>query len=220
MKNQNVARVARGRFCNEITWTMLPNFHQFERFATCCRYCGHLATRAIAVDFFLMLPGLWNQNVVRVARGRFCDKITGTMLQNIHRIELFVTCCRYWGHLATLLLQNSFEEVELPVRIENRRCSYGFKPSYLIWNLYALVMVWMGKDSYKKLHEQATPPSPPSLSLWYIHDEVCHQVPGYTRPFFLFPLMYSVIHFEIVFSECGKIKVDRYYFFTVSFLVL
>ena len=26
-----------------------------------------------------------------VARGRFCDKIAGTMLQNIHRIELFAT---------------------------------------------------------------------------------------------------------------------------------
>ena len=47
---------------------------------------------------FLMLQGLRKQNV---ARGRFCNKITGTMVQNIHRIVLFATCCRYWGYLAT-----------------------------------------------------------------------------------------------------------------------
>ena len=51
--------------------------------------------------FLLMLQGLWNQNVARVARGRFCKKMVGTMLQSIHWFELFATCSRYWGHLAT-----------------------------------------------------------------------------------------------------------------------
>ena len=36
-------------------------------------------------------------DVADAARGRFCDKIAGTMLQNIHRVELFATCWRYLG---------------------------------------------------------------------------------------------------------------------------
>ena len=36
------------------------------------------------------------------ARGRFYNKIDGTVLSNIHRIELFSACCKYWGHLTTL----------------------------------------------------------------------------------------------------------------------
>ena len=36
-----------------------------------------------------------------VAMGRFCNKIPRTVLQNVHRIELFATCCRHWGYLAT-----------------------------------------------------------------------------------------------------------------------
>ena len=35
----------------------------------------------------MMLQRLQNNNVARVARGRFCNKIAGIMLQNIHRIE-------------------------------------------------------------------------------------------------------------------------------------
>ena len=46
--------------------------------------------------FLLMLQGLWNQNVARAARSRFCNKTVGTMLLNIHRPELSATCCRYW----------------------------------------------------------------------------------------------------------------------------
>ena len=51
--------------------------------------------------FFLMLHGLWNQNIEHVARGRFCNKIAGTILQNIHRIQLLVTCCRHWRCVTT-----------------------------------------------------------------------------------------------------------------------
>ena len=38
--------------------------------------------------FCLMLQGSWNHNAARVVRGRLCDKIAGTMWQNIHRVEL------------------------------------------------------------------------------------------------------------------------------------
>ena len=44
---------------------------------------------------FLIFQGPLDQNVARVARVRFCNKITGSMLQNIYRIELFATCCKH-----------------------------------------------------------------------------------------------------------------------------
>ena len=45
------------------------------------------------------VAGVVNQNIRRVARGRFC--YVETMLQDIHRIKLFATYYRYWRHLAT-----------------------------------------------------------------------------------------------------------------------
>ena len=48
------------------------------------------------------------KNIACVARGRFCDKIAGTMLVNIHQIEYFATCCRCWGHVATLVIEFDF----------------------------------------------------------------------------------------------------------------
>ena len=47
--------------------------------------------------FFLMLQKLWNQNDARVARGMLCNKITGIMLQNIHRIEFFCIILQILG---------------------------------------------------------------------------------------------------------------------------
>ena len=35
------------------------------------------------------------------SQGRLRNKIAGTKLQNIHQFELFATCCRSWGCLAT-----------------------------------------------------------------------------------------------------------------------
>ena len=83
---------------------------------------------ALALQHFFANP-----ECCTVARGRICNKIVGTMLQNTHRIELFATFCRYWGYTCNrvrLLSQNRFEDVELPVRVENRRCSHGFRGRY------------------------------------------------------------------------------------------
>ena len=65
------------------------------------------------------------------SQGRFCNKIAGTMLQNIHGIELFAMILGTRGYTCNrsrLLSQNSFEDVELPVRAENCRYSQGFMP--------------------------------------------------------------------------------------------
>ena len=77
-------------------------------------------------------------DVAGIVKPEFCScgqghGIAGTMLKNIHRIKLLqilgipgYTC----NHLR-LLSQNSFEDVELPVQVKNRRCSHGFKtPSH------------------------------------------------------------------------------------------
>ena len=45
------------------------------------------------------------------------------MLQNIHRVEL---PGGYTGNRFQPMSQNSFEGVELPVQVENRRCSHSF----------------------------------------------------------------------------------------------
>ena len=45
---------------------------------------------------------------MRVPRGRLCNKIAGTVLQNIHRIEPFATCCRYLGYLAAIAIAFNF----------------------------------------------------------------------------------------------------------------
>ena len=64
----------------------------------------------------------------RVARDRFCNKIGGTVLQNIHRFELFATCCRYWGYLATSATAFDFcRRTALRMTIKNHTCSHGFR---------------------------------------------------------------------------------------------
>ena len=69
----------------------------------------------------------------RAARGRFCNEIAGTMLQNIHRIEPFRNMLQILGtpgytcNRLRLLSQNCFEGGELPVQEENRMCSHGFR---------------------------------------------------------------------------------------------
>ena len=67
-----------------------------------------------------------------IARHMLCHKFTETMLQNIHRIEFLCKMLRilmvtsYTGNHVPLLSQNSFKDVELPVQIQNHRCSHGF----------------------------------------------------------------------------------------------
>ena len=81
--------------------------------------------------FLSDVAGIVKPECFTCIRVTFCNEIAGTMLQNIHQIELFAICCRYWGHLewtlATSVSQNSFEGVKLPVRVENCRCSHSFK---------------------------------------------------------------------------------------------
>ena len=56
---------------------------------------------------------------MRVARGRFCNKIAGTVLQNIPGYK----CNRL-----QLLSQNSFEDDDLPVQVKKAHvCSHGFR---------------------------------------------------------------------------------------------
>ena len=71
---------------------------------------------------------------MRVARSRFCNKIAGTVLQNIHRIELFCNMLQiFWipgcnCNRLQLLSQNSFEDDDLPVQVKKKRmCSHGFR---------------------------------------------------------------------------------------------
>ena len=60
----------------------------------------------------------------RVARGRFCNKIAGKVLQNIHRIELFCNMLQILGipgykcNRLRVLSQNSFEDDDLPVQVK------------------------------------------------------------------------------------------------------
>ena len=82
-------------------------------------YMWEIFTRTGDTTFLSDVAG-----IVKPECCRLCNKIAGTVLQNIHRTELFATCCRYWGHLATLS-QNRLEDVKLAVRVENRRCSHG-----------------------------------------------------------------------------------------------
>ena len=91
--------------------------------------------------FFLMLQVLWNQNAARIARDRFCNKITGTMLHNIRWITLSAKCCRYWEHLATRATTfdfspNNSEDVKSPVRVENRRCKVSSIYFGSIWEFH------------------------------------------------------------------------------------
>ena len=77
-----------------------------------------------------------HQNVARVVRNRFCHRNAGAMLQSIYRIELFPTCCKYWGNLATSATAFDFcrrtafkmsrKNVKLPVAVEIHRCNRRF----------------------------------------------------------------------------------------------
>ena len=87
-----------------------------------------LATQHVVVK----LQGLQRQDVARVTRGRFCNKIAETMF----RIFIELNFCNmlqmlgqpaYWCNHLRLLSQNSFEDVKLPVRVENCRCRQGLK---------------------------------------------------------------------------------------------
>ena len=70
---------------------------------------------------------------MRGARGRFCNKISGTVLQNIHAIELFATCCRYWGYLATnatafdFCRRTALRMTICQCKLKKRICSHGFR---------------------------------------------------------------------------------------------
>ena len=59
-----------------------------------------------------MLQQLWNQKVTHTARGNFCNKILAS--DNMRSRLQFLS-------------QNSFDNVELPERVENRRCNRGLK---------------------------------------------------------------------------------------------
>ena len=70
--------------------------------------------------------------MLHVLMGRFCNKIAETVLQNIHRIEFLqhvadIGTIGYWCNHLRLLSQNSFEDVKLPVRVENCRRSHSLK---------------------------------------------------------------------------------------------
>ena len=50
--NQNVAHIARSRFCSKISRTKCCRiFIELNFFVKCCKYCAHLATQATAFDF-------------------------------------------------------------------------------------------------------------------------------------------------------------------------
>ena len=77
----------------------------------------------LATQLFFMLQGLWNQNVTRVARGRFCTtRSPGQCCRIFIEFNFFATMMQILGtpgHTCNnvwLLLQNSFEDVELLVR--------------------------------------------------------------------------------------------------------
>ena len=91
---------------------------------------------------------------------RFCNKIARTTFHNIHRIELFATCCRLWGHMALhvqrlrLLLQNSFEDVEMPVQVENSRCSHGFRQYFTCCYVAGYVVNTLSDHGYQPIRLQ------------------------------------------------------------------
>ena len=75
------------------------------------------------------VAGIVKTEGVRVAWEKLCNKIAGTMLQNIHRTEPFRNILQtldftgYTCNCPRLWSQNIFEDVKLPLRAENHRCS-------------------------------------------------------------------------------------------------